>query len=278
MNTPTPPPFEVPPSTLGAHQPGAPHADTQHVDPQQTDTQQTGTQQTDTFSGPARTSGTVGGDDAPAGPPVDLNHLAREVTGLGPRLIAVESKVESMAGVFDDLEGLADLLTDVLPGQSPAGSGEPGDRGGEEEDEEPGLDMRVLVDWVGANVADLLERRVPQTDGFPNWCPQWWQHPEAITRFEALRRMWTVSVADPGGAMAVYFTYLDQMLAILCSDHGPFSGCKGKTHRTGTRTQFLRQQRPDAATFIAIEDDLGRPRHADDGGLTVLEALPPTGS
>lgn len=273
MSTPTPPPSEVPPPTLGADQP-----DTQHADTQQAGVQQADTEQADTSPGPAGTSGTAGADDAPAGPPVDLNHLAREVTGLGPRLIAVESKVEGMAGVFDDLEGLADLLTHVLPGQSPAAAGEPGDLGDEEEDEEPGLDMRVLVDWVGANIADLLERRVPQTDGFPNWCPQWWQHPEAITRFEALRRLWTVSVADPGGGLAVYFSHLDQMLAILGSDHGPFSGCKGKTHHVGTRTQFLRQQRPDAAYFAAIDDDLARLRREDDGGLVAVEALPPTGS
>jgi hypothetical protein len=48
--------------------------------------------------------------------------------------------------------------------------------------------MRGLVRWVGDNVAALLERKMPQSGGWPYWCRSWWMHPEAITRFEAARR------------------------------------------------------------------------------------------
>lgn len=202
------------------------------------------------------------------GPSVDLGRLARDVAGLAPRVLAVEDRIEGIAGALDDLEAALTYPAPPVQDVFAAGRGAVNDAADEDDDEDgPGLDMRVLVDWVGDNIADLLERRIPQTSGFPHWCPRWWLHPEAITRFEALRRLWTVSVGDPEGGLVVYFGHLDQMLAVLGSEYGPFSGCSKNEHRSGTSTTFLGQQRPATAYFAEIEGDLSR-----------IQALPATGS
>lgn len=200
-------------------------------------------------SGPDR--GASAGGDVPGEPVVDASRLARDVAALAPRLLMVEDRVEGIAAALDDLETA--LTYPALPGPTDAGPNHGAPDDGGRDDDEPGLDMRTLVDWVGNNIADLLERRVPQTSGFPRWCSTWWLHPEAIARFEALRRLWTVSVTDPGGGMAVYFSHLDQMFTVLGAEYGPFSGCGRARHLSGSSDTYLGQQRPNPAYFAEIE-------------------------
>ena len=61
-----------------------------------------------------------------------------------------------------------------------------------------------------------------------------WQHPEAIARFEALRRAWQDATTHAGGTgLVVYFEHVDLQLATLCGDNGPFSGCLGRHNPAG---------------------------------------------
>jgi hypothetical protein len=217
---------------------------------------------------PVPASGPNDGDRAELA--TDLARIARDVAALARRVVATEDKVEDIASAFDEIEAVLtrpDLLVPHLlvaddpavPGDdlSPAVAG-PADGGApsgpDNVDDEPGLDMRVLIEWVGDNVANLLERRIPQSSGFPRWCSWWWLHPEAITRFEALRRLWMVSVTDPAGGMVVYLSHLDQQLAVLGAEYGPFSGCSRNQHATvGSTARFLGQHLPDPALFDELD-------------------------
>ncbi len=151
--------------------------------------------------------------------------LAGDQAALAVRVTEVEDRVDEYGSVLDDLEAAAaspalfDVGSPEQPVAEPAGEAPP---------VETGLDLRRLVDWVRENVALLIERKIPQTGAAPYWCRKWWMHPEAIARFEALRRSWAEAVtAGEGNAMVVYFEHLDLQLGVLCADQGPFSGCKG---------------------------------------------------
>jgi hypothetical protein len=116
-----------------------------------------------------------------------------------------------------------------------------------------GLAMRRLVAWVRDNIALLLERKIPQTSGWPYWCRKWWLHPEAIARFEALRRSWAEAIIGDGNAMVVYFEHLDAMLTPLCGENGPFCGCTKGQHRDDTSARPLGQDDPDENYFAEFE-------------------------
>ena len=58
------------------------------------------------------------------------------------------------------------------------------------------------------------------------WCPLWWEHPEAVFRFEALRRAWTELAPEPGAAMSIWIRdHLDPCLRELLTPLGPFADC-----------------------------------------------------
>ena len=113
--------------------------------------------------------------------------------------------------------------------------------------------MRALVAWVRDNIALLIERKMPQSGGWPHWCPMWWLHPEAIARFEALRRAWQDATTHAGGTgLVVYFEHVDLQLATLCGDNGPFSGCLGR-HNPAGPAHRLGQFEPDEAYYLQVQ-------------------------
>lgn len=181
--------------------------------------------------------------------------LAGEVAAFSPRLTALEDRVEDIAGALDLIESVLNTSPAPRPDlgadeptapTAPAGGPDPGQQ------PEVGLDMRRLVAWVRDNIALLLERKIPQTGGFPYWCRKWWLHPEAIARFEAARRSWAEAVtAGDGNAMVVWFEHLDHQLGVLCAEYGPFCGCVGG-HKT-SRSTALGQDEPDEAYFTDFD-------------------------
>lgn len=185
--------------------------------------------------------------------------LGLQVT-LAARVAVVEEQQELIHRVLDELEQLAAASSTTAIAAEPhgvtaieRGDGAPGDDlGGEPGDsgtEPPGpqLNMVELLDWVETNIANVIQRKVPQTGGYPYWCRRWWAHTEAIVRFEALRRSWLEAVDQPTGtALVVYLEHLDSMLDRLCGEAGPFSGCTGGEHRDSSGATLLGQERPDA--------------------------------
>ena len=63
------------------------------------------------------------------------------------------------------------------------------------------------------------------------WCAQWWDHPEAVLRLDALWRTWEVASVDPVHGVADWIrNHLDPNLAVLFSPDGPFGGCAEDRH------------------------------------------------
>ena len=85
------------------------------------------------------------------------------------------------------------------------------------------LDDTDLIDWVHNHVAAVIARPLR---GEHRWCPQWWEHPEALFRFTALHRAWTELAAEPGAALSIWIRdHLDPCLRELMAPNGPFTDC-----------------------------------------------------
>lgn len=64
-----------------------------------------------------------------------------------------------------------------------------------------------------------------------SWCAQWWDHPEAILRLDALWHSWEVATLDPVHGVADWIrNYLDPNLVQLFSVGGPFAQCTEGRH------------------------------------------------
>ena len=63
------------------------------------------------------------------------------------------------------------------------------------------------------------------------WCSHWAEHPEALTRLEALWRAWETLRLDPNLGIATWLTnYLDPQLVALTSRAGTFAQCTPDRH------------------------------------------------
>ncbi|WP_214404791.1 DUF4913 domain-containing protein [Pseudonocardia lacus] len=95
-----------------------------------------------------------------------------------------------------------------------------------------GLDGDALIEWVHRCVTPVIARPLR---GEIRWCPRWWEHPEAVFRFEALHRAWTELAPEPGVAMSLWIRdHLDPCLRELLSPLGPFVDCTHTERRRGT--------------------------------------------
>lgn len=101
--------------------------------------------------------------------------------------------------------------------------------------------------WVTAFFAPVFVRR---TTPMFKWCAQWWRHPEAVLRLEALWRSWEVLRLDPGTGAGVWLReYLDVQLASLTASAGPFADCDPIRHHEAPATLPLKA--PPAGWFPA---------------------------
>ena len=126
-----------------------------------------------------------------------------------------------------DLEALLGKLTALDPAGAAASPGSA---------DSPESDGPVYSD-VGAFVNDYLahvvERQVSKgAQAGVYWCPQWWAHPEALSRLYALWRAWeTLRIADPDTGMSTWWRdHLDPHLTALTAGHGPFTRCAPDRH------------------------------------------------
>jgi hypothetical protein len=76
----------------------------------------------------------------------------------------------------------------------------------------------------------LTYRRAMSTHS-ATWCAQWWRHPEAVVRLDALWRAWEHLRLDPATGMSVWLRdHADHHMAVLLSSDGPFHGCSPDKH------------------------------------------------
>jgi len=85
------------------------------------------------------------------------------------------------------------------------------------------------------------------------WCPEWWRHPEAYVRLEALWRSWEHLRHEPGTGMAVWLRdYMDQHMTVLLSASGPFNGCKPTAHGSHGIKPLPTELMPTPAQIAAV--------------------------
>ncbi|WP_422117765.1 DUF4913 domain-containing protein [Brachybacterium sp. UNK5269] len=87
-----------------------------------------------------------------------------------------------------------------------------------------------------ANVHDFVVRYltpswVRRIDRETNWCRQWYRHPEAHARLDALWRSFEAHrVSSDANAMAIWWRdFADPTMSALTRRKGPFEQCHGDT-------------------------------------------------
>ncbi|QBI56334.1 DUF4913 domain-containing protein [Streptomonospora litoralis] len=106
----------------------------------------------------------------------------------------------------------------------------------EEDPDEEGAD-EATPQPVFKNVEEFVRYRfvpvyIRPEGGQFRWCKEWWRHPEAVSRFQALWHAWEVLRWEPGTGMAVWYRdHLDFQLNILLGDTGPFRECTSRRHQ-----------------------------------------------
>ena len=82
-----------------------------------------------------------------------------------------------------------------------------------------------VVEFV-ENYLSVVYRRQVSDLSDTVWCPQWWQHTEAVVRLDAVWRAWEHLRQDPATGMSVWFLdHADQHMAVLLDPRGPFKYC-----------------------------------------------------
>jgi hypothetical protein len=85
-----------------------------------------------------------------------------------------------------------------------------------------------VEDWVTHHLLPTYRRQ----SGPRTWCSQWWRHPEALERLEALWRAWEALRLDTTTGMSVWWRdHADHHLPILLSPDGPFARCTHRGHQ-----------------------------------------------
>lgn len=80
-----------------------------------------------------------------------------------------------------------------------------------------------FVMWVELMIHDT--ESVSDTRNERYWCPQWWAHPEAVNRLNALYAAYGQAVTD-NTVSAWWIQHWDSHTRVLFSQHGPFGNCQ----------------------------------------------------
>ncbi len=103
---------------------------------------------------------------------------------------------------------------------------------GEADDAEPGVENHFQNVYVFVQDFLVKVHARPVRDQLSwRWCSQWWDHPEAVSRLEALWKAFEVLRRDPGtGAATWWRDYADPTMAALSDAAGTFAKCSDTTH------------------------------------------------
>lgn len=113
-------------------------------------------------------------------------------------------------------------------GARPASSG----HGHEERERE--LVYSNAVEFFAELLAQSYLREVNEGAQFA-WCPEWYKHPEALIRMEAIWRAWEHLRLEPAlGVSTWWLNHADPHMRILMDKEGPFKKCAYDGHKTPT--------------------------------------------
>ncbi|MGW6730204.1 DUF4913 domain-containing protein [Nocardia sp. NPDC055029] len=96
------------------------------------------------------------------------------------------------------------------------------------EEEERKLHHAKLDEFVEKYLVHTYRREVTRkgTEAKIRWCPQWWDHSEAVGRLEALWMAWEEARLGAGSEMATWWTTCaDPLMAALYDPEGVFKYC-----------------------------------------------------
>lgn len=107
--------------------------------------------------------------------------------------------------------------------------------------------------WVTEMFGPIIRR--PRVGQGWRWCPQWWQHPEAVARLEALWRSWEYLRLDGTTGMSVWWRdHCDPHLAALTDrERSPFAQCSESKGHVGEDEPLPIE--PTPAGWWATEDE-----------------------
>ncbi len=87
----------------------------------------------------------------------------------------------------------------------------------------------TVLAFVTEHLVPMYRRSVSANDR--TWCAEWWRHPEAIARLEALWQSWEYLRLDSNLGISVWMRdHLDHHMAVLLDVDGPFKGCTPDKH------------------------------------------------
>lgn len=102
------------------------------------------------------------------------------------------------------------------------------------EDETPSTLFPNVYVFVRDHLADVIERDVGSHSNA--WCARWFEHPEAVSRLEALWKAFEALRQDPGtGASSWWRDHADPTMAALFAGQGVFRRCVNGKHSLGER-------------------------------------------
>lgn len=136
-------------------------------------------------------------------------------------------------GEWGDAEEPVDTIGDELvledvPDQAPD----------EHADEPPPPRYATLDEFVQEFLLEMLWTDVEVSS--KTWCPQWWKHPAAIVRLEALHRSFEHLRLDPTTGISVWLRdHADYHMSLLTDPNGLFKGCSIKKGHDAHRDRVI---------------------------------------
>ncbi|MET8654994.1 DUF4913 domain-containing protein [Nocardia aurea] len=88
-----------------------------------------------------------------------------------------------------------------------------------------GWQYSSVVEFVENYLSMIYRRQVTDLSNIA-WCPQWWQHKEAVVRLEALWRAWEFYRQNASQGLSTWFLkHADPQMEQLLNPAGPFKYC-----------------------------------------------------
>jgi hypothetical protein len=101
-----------------------------------------------------------------------------------------------------------------------------------EPEPEPELVYASAVEFFAELLAQSYVREVNEGATFA-WCPEWYKHPEALIRMEAVWRAWEHLRLEPAlGISTWWLNHADPHMRVLMDKEGPFKKCAYDGHKT----------------------------------------------
>ncbi|MFI6997871.1 DUF4913 domain-containing protein [Nocardia sp. NPDC050175] len=95
--------------------------------------------------------------------------------------------------------------------------------------ESQGPAYQNLVEFVEKYVTVIYSDAVDFTGEEVRWCPEWWQHPSAIARMDAMWRSWEHLRLDGNTGLSLWFReHGDYHMRELFRQDGPFRRCSAR--------------------------------------------------